>query len=53
MLLLESNYDPNRLHKSPIQHLLARLKGEAYSCIKKKKKKAREEGDDLFSLRRT
>ena len=35
MLLLESNYDPNRLHKSPIQHLLARLKGEAYSYIKK------------------
>ena len=26
MLLVEWNYDPNRLHKSPIQHLLARLK---------------------------
>ena len=36
MLLLEWDYDPNRLQKAPIQHLLAKLKGDAYSYIKKK-----------------
>ena len=60
MLLLEWNYDPNRLHKSPIHHLLARLKGEAGSYIEKEKQKqkqkqkhAREGGSDFTTLRWT
>ena len=58
MLLLESNYDPNRLHKPPIHHLLARLKGEAGSYIEKEKKQQKQKhawegGSDFITLRWT
>ena len=36
------------IKKPPIEHLLARLKGEAYSYIKKKKKKTTPEGKEVI-----